>query len=107
MDMTIPVGDLEYRFDVDGHSYLIQICGCGGHPAAGTIGPAEVTLITCVREELLDHEDDDPNKVARDAVKHAKRLLPDPIPDEQWEGLYEAVVQWVCEHRAAAAIAHH
>lgn len=76
-------------------------------PARARRCAADLMLIECVPEELLDHEDDEPHEVADDVVNHAHRLLRSGIAQTQWGALHEAITAWVCEHRAAAEIRDH
>ena len=105
--MTDQFRDLEHRFNVTGRDYVLQVCGCGKHPAPVTAGPADVVLFECVPEELLDHEDDSPDKVVSDVIAHAKKFMPDAITPEQWDEFAVAVDDWVCQHRVVAALASH
>jgi len=98
------IRDLDYRFHMRGRAYNVQVCGCGSHPAPTASGASDVTLFTCVPDELLDHEDDDPYKIARDAIARVRKFLPHTVSEAEWEAFEEAVVDWVCEHRAAAAL---
>lgn len=102
-----PIRDLEYAFKVRTRDYVVQVRGCGSHPAPITDGPSDVTFYTCVPEELLDPEDDDPYKIARYAIAHVRKFLPPTISEADWEAFEEAVVEWVCEHRSAAALRDH
>jgi hypothetical protein len=86
---------------------VLQVCGGGHHPAPVSAGPFDVMLVECVSEELLDHEDDSPDKIVRDVIEHAKKFMPSAITAEHWHEFAEAAHEWVCEHRAAAAIRHH
>ena len=105
--MTDDFRDLEHGFNVAGRKYVLQVCGCGHHPAPVSAGPFDVVLFECVPEELLDHEDDSPDKIVRDVVTHAKQYMPNAISPEQWHDFALAAHDWVCEHRAAAAIRDH
>jgi hypothetical protein len=104
---TETIRDLEHRFYVAGRDYLLQVCGCEHHPAPVSAGPFDVVLFECVPDELLDHEDDAPEKIVRDVIAHARKFMPDAIKPEQWEEFYNVVFEWVCEHRAAAATRDH
>ena len=105
--MIDPIRDLERRFNVAGRDYVLQVCGFGEHPAPVSAGPSDVVLFECVREELLDHEDDSPDRIVRDLVMHAKQYMPNAISPEQWHDFTLAAHDWVCEHHAAAAIREH
>jgi hypothetical protein len=105
--MPDPIRDLEHRFRVDERIFTVQVCGCGSHPAPTSEGDADVVLFECVPESLLDHEDDEPHKIAHDVVNHAQRFLPSSIHQAQWDELHDAITDWVCEHRAAAANSAH
>ncbi len=102
-----PIRDLEHRFNVAGRDYVLQVCGCGEHPAPVSAGPADVALFECVPEELLDHEDDSPDKIVGDVITQAKKFMPSAITSEQWQKFAEAATDWVCEHRAAASLRDH
>ena len=105
--MTDQIRDLEHRFNVAGRDYVLQVCGCGHHPAPVSAGPFDVMLVECVSEELLDHEDDSPDKIVADVMDHAKQYMRRAITSEQWKEFAHAAHDWVCEHRAAAAIRDH
>ena len=105
--MTEKIRDLEHRFHVSSRNYVLQVRGCGEHLAPVRAGPADVVLVECVPDELLDHEDDKSEKVVRDVIIHAKQYMPSAITAEQWHDFALAAHDWVCEHRAAAAIRDH
>lgn len=104
ISMAAQIRDLEHRLNVAGRDYVLQVCGGGRHPAPVSAGPLDVMLVECVSEELLDHDDNSPDKIVRDVIDHAKRYMPSAITSEQWAEFYEVAFQWVCKHRAAAAI---
>jgi hypothetical protein len=101
------IRDLEHRFNLAGRDYVLQVCGCGEDPAPVSAGPADVVLFECVPDELLDHEDNSPDKIVGDVIDHAKQYMPSAITSEQWREFILAAQDWVCEHRAAAAIRDH
>lgn len=105
--MANPIPDLEHGFNVAGRNYVLQVCGCGHHVAPVSAGPSDVVLFECVAEELLDHEDDSPDKIVRDVIDHAKKFMPDAITPEQWDQFALVAYDWVCEHRAAASLRDH
>ena len=98
---------LQHRFHVDGRGYIVEVCGCGDHPAAEPVPTFDVIIYTCVPDELLDHEDGEPEKVVRRAFEHVHPLLPGQIDVHQWGEFPDKVYAWVCEHRAAAALRVH
>ena len=102
--MSVQIRDLEHRFNVAGCDYVLQVCGCGHHPAPVCAGPFDVMLVECVPEDLLDHEDDSPHKIVRDVITHAKQFMPSAITAEQWQEFAVAAHDWVCEHCAAASV---
>jgi hypothetical protein len=105
--MSAIIRDLEHRFNADGRAYAVQVCGCGNHAAPVSGGPVDIVLFECVPDHVLDHEDDDPHAIVRLVTQHAKARLPASIPTEQWEEFANAVYEWVCEHRRAAADTAH
>ena len=94
------VRDLEYSFNVRDRTYAVQGCGCGNHPASVSGGDQEVTVFAFVPDELLDHEDDNPYKIARDAIGHVRKFLPATISEADWEVFEYAIVEWLGKHRA-------
>ena len=74
--MNSAIRDLEHGFNVADRKYVLQVCGCGEHPAPVSAGPSDVVLFECVPEELLDHEDESPDKIVRYVIDHAKKFMP-------------------------------
>ena len=105
--MSVAIRDLEHHFHVHNRIYAVQVCGCGHHPAPVSPGSADVVLVDCVPDELLDRDDDAPEKIVRQVIDHAKPRLPAAITPEQWGEFSDAVHSWVCEHRRVAAQAAH
>ena len=105
--MSTKVPDLQYRFDIDGRAVVVEVCACGDHGKPEPVGVFDVILYSCVSDDLLDHEDDEPEKVVGSVVDHVKRFLPPGAHPEQLGGFSEAVYAWVCKHRAVAAMRAH
>ena|ERR1700722_10953534 len=105
--MTDQIRDLEHRFNVAGRAYVLQVRAGEHSPAPVSAGPFDVMLVECVPKELLDHEDDSPDKIVRDVIDHSKRYMPSAITLEQWHEFTLAAHDWVCEHRAAASLRDH
>jgi hypothetical protein len=102
--MTDQIRDLEHRVNVAGRAYVLQVCVGAHSPTPVSAGPFDVMLFECVSEQLLDHEDDEPEKVLRQLIDDANPFMPDAITVKQWSEFSNKVYAWVCEHRAAASI---
>ena len=101
------IRDIQHRFQVNSRGYIVEVCGCGDHPVAEPVTTFDSIVYTCVPDDLLDHEDDEPEKVVRQVFEHVHPLLPAAIDVDQWGEFTDKVLAWVCEHRAAAALRDH
>ena len=95
-----------HRFHVGDKHYVV--CGCGSHPV-----PPEYSFVVmgalyvCKPEALMDYEDDDPDRLVREIFGYVHPMLPAAVDAYQWREFEHRVHEWVCEHRAAAAMRAH
>jgi hypothetical protein len=100
------VRDLQHRFHVDGRNYIIEGC-CRCNRAAEPVPVFDTIIYACVSDELLDHEDDEPEKIVRAVFDQVHPLLPDAVDVDQWWEFEHRVHEWGCEHPAVTALREH
>ena len=102
------IRDLQHRFRVRDNHYIVDLCGCGRHPAPPEFNFLVLgALYICKPETLMDYEDDDPDKLVREIFDTVHPMVPAAVDVDQWWEFEHRVHKWVCDHRTAAALRDH
>jgi hypothetical protein len=99
------VRDLEYRFDIDGRVYLVQVCSPDAHSAAPvtrSAGQFDIMIMTAPADTLASFQRGDPAVMADHVIHDVSARMP-TLPRAEIETFRDAVIAWIGEHRQAAA----
>ena len=98
------VHDLEHRFVVGGKVYIVQVCSpIPGSAAPESTGAFEVQIVTMAADDRADFEREDPRFLARRVVVDISTRMPE-VPQDELLAFEDVVVDWIVQHRAAAAV---
>lgn len=102
--MKISVGDIQHRFNIDGHLFVITVCAPGRQPAPIAVGEFHTHLTVVAPDSVIGPDTKSIPRVAEAIASDARRLLPTNVPSDQWGEFRLRLLGWVDAHRKAA---HH
>lgn len=91
--------DLQYRFDIDGRVYIVEVRAPGRNAAPVSAGTFDVQI--AVEAPLLvdDLDGDATEQIVREVMDYLRPLLPAALSVGQWGEFSDVVLAWVSEHR--------